>query len=133
MLAGDLKRAAKIRQEFKVPDRRFYHIKIKALAQMRLFNELEKFAKEKKPPVGFEAFADACLEQNQPSEAAKYIARISDPRLRADYYMRILYWREAAESAAQAKDVQLLTKIAQKAASADVRHFAEQQISMLRK
>ena len=47
------KRVAKIRSDFKVPDKRFWWIKIKALASIADWLNLEKFAKEKKSPIGY--------------------------------------------------------------------------------
>jgi len=48
ILQGNSKRAAKFQKDFKVPDKRFYWIKIRALAQANDFSNLEKFSKEKK-------------------------------------------------------------------------------------
>jgi hypothetical protein len=46
---------------------RFWWIKVKALAQSRNWPELEKFAKSKKPPIGFEVSllvgCLACVEE----------------------------------------------------------------------
>lgn len=37
-----------------MPDKRFWWLKVKALAESRNWVELEKFAKSKKSPIGYE-------------------------------------------------------------------------------
>ena len=46
--------ANKLKKEFKVPDKRFWWIKVKALAESRNWVELDRFAKSKKSPIGYE-------------------------------------------------------------------------------
>ena len=46
--------AEQLRKEFKVPDKRFHWLKVRALAESRDWIELEKFAKSKKSPIGYE-------------------------------------------------------------------------------
>jgi hypothetical protein len=49
---GNHRTAQRIRVEFKVPDKRFYWLKVFALATAKQWDALEKFSKEKKPPIG---------------------------------------------------------------------------------
>lgn len=50
---GYTKQAAKIRSDFKVPDKRFWWIQIKALAMARNWPDLEALANSKKSPIGY--------------------------------------------------------------------------------
>lgn len=89
ILMGDSKRASKIAADFKVPDNRFWWLKVKALAELGDFDELEKFSKEKKPPIGFKPFADVCIDAGNVNEAVKYIKKISQAETRARLFIRI--------------------------------------------
>eukprot|EP00162_Nutomonas_longa_P012729 comp21234_c0_seq1/m.45320 comp21234_c0_seq1/g.45320 ORF comp21234_c0_seq1/g.45320 comp21234_c0_seq1/m.45320 type:complete len:848 (+) comp21234_c0_seq1:3-2546(+) len=111
LVLGKEKQAEKIRDSFKVPDKRFYFIKIKALVHSRLFDQLEKFAVSKKSPVGYAPFAEICIENGHNSEAAKYISMIPNMVERVRYYMQINYLREAADVAVKAKDADLINQI----------------------
>eukprot|EP00005_Dracoamoeba_jomungandri_P004307 CAMPEP_0174258998 /NCGR_PEP_ID=MMETSP0439-20130205/7888_1 /TAXON_ID=0 /ORGANISM="Stereomyxa ramosa, Strain Chinc5" /LENGTH=793 /DNA_ID=CAMNT_0015342709 /DNA_START=252 /DNA_END=2633 /DNA_ORIENTATION=+ len=111
IMLGDLRRAQKIKSEFKVPDKRYWWIMIKALAQKLEWDQLEAFAKDKKSPIGYRPFADVCIEQHFPRKAAFYIAKISDPYEQAEMYMAIQMWRDAAEVAFNLKNTEMLMSI----------------------
>jgi len=84
---GDLKEAEKIRIGYKVPDRRYWWLRILTLAEKLNWAELEKFSKSKKSPIGYEPFVEVCLEQDNTREAQKYIPRCPDKR-KVYWYMR---------------------------------------------
>jgi hypothetical protein len=125
-MTGDIKRATQIKESFRMPEKRFCWIRIKSLAQARRWVELDGYSKERKPPLGMESFADVCIEQNMPAEAAKYISRIPAPPMRAEYFMRIQAWKEAADAARDARDPDLLSKIANKVLLRRMPSFAHQ-------
>lgn len=133
LTSGDAARATKIKDSFKVPDKRFAWIKLKALASTRRWDELDRFSKEKKLPVGMEAFAQACLAEGNQAEATKYAVRIVDPKPRAEFLVRLGAWREATEAAKEARDIQLLVMIANKTPSRDLQGQIEQIINQLRR
>ncbi|KAI8973476.1 Vps16, C-terminal region-domain-containing protein [Mycotypha africana] len=58
---GQHGKASKIRSDFKVPDKRFWWVKLRALVEVRDWENLEKLAKSKKSPIGIEigAFKEA--------------------------------------------------------------------------
>lgn len=87
---GDLKQAEKIRSEFKVPERRYWWIRIQLLAENFQWDELEKFSKSKKSPIGYEPFVEVCLKQQNVDEAKKYIPKCSDER-KITWYIRAGY------------------------------------------
>jgi len=111
MAMGESKRAIKIRTEFKVPDKRFWWLRLKALVELRDWESLEKFAKEKKSPIGYEPFVDLCIEAKANAEAAKYVSRITLPGTRAEYFLKLGMWKEAADVAMKEKDPELLVKL----------------------
>eukprot|EP01118_Nematostelium_gracile_P020450 TRINITY_DN9916_c0_g1_i1.p1 TRINITY_DN9916_c0_g1~~TRINITY_DN9916_c0_g1_i1.p1 ORF type:complete len:794 (-),score=201.81 TRINITY_DN9916_c0_g1_i1:37-2124(-) len=109
---GHGKRVQRIKSDFSVPDKRFWWIKLKALAKSRDWMALEKFSKEKSP-IGYAPFAEICIEYKAPKEAEKYIPRIQDIAQRVDFYMRIGAWMDAATTA-KAKDPNLLQLVRSK-------------------
>jgi vacuolar protein sorting-associated protein 16 len=50
--ANLLNELTKIQKQFKVPDKRFWHVKVRALAMSQQWDELRRFANEKKSPIG---------------------------------------------------------------------------------
>lgn len=111
MLLGDHKRAYKIKSEFKVPDKRFWWLRVRALGESGDWEELERFSKEKKSPIGYAPFAEVCLAHSRKDEALKYIPRIADPSERAQFYLRLNMYHEAIISAKESRDVSLLQTI----------------------
>lgn len=53
---GFSKRAERVRVDWKIPDRRWYWVKLKALARAKDWEGLEGFARAKKSPIGYEPF-----------------------------------------------------------------------------
>ncbi|XP_020529347.1 protein VACUOLELESS1 isoform X2 [Amborella trichopoda] len=105
--------AAKVRAEFKVPEKRWYWLKLLALAAKGDWDGLEKFSKEKRPPIGYKPFVEACIDADAKGEALKYIPKLTDPREKAEFYARIGMAKEAADAASQAKDGELLIRLKQ--------------------
>lgn len=108
---GDLKRSEKARSLFKVSDKRFWMVKIKALAAAGNWEQLEKFAKDKKSPVGYEPFVRACISCGSKSDGEKYVARVAEPKVRTDLWIELGNLEEAAQSAAALKDLATLEHI----------------------
>lgn len=103
--------AEKLRSTFKVPIERFYLLKIKALSATYNWPALEKFSLERKPPVGFKPFVDACIEGGNNNEAMKYILKLTNLQEKADAYRRIGLLNEAAEVESQKDNGELLGRL----------------------
>lgn len=97
----------KLRNEFKVPDKRYWWLKVRALCQARNWLELERFAKSKKSPIGYEPFVDACYKNGSRTEAVKYIAKVS-PENQVKCYVEVGSLEQAAERASQQRSEELL-------------------------
>lgn len=115
------KRAERIRAEWKVPDKRWWWLKLKALAKTHSWEAIETFAKSKKSPIGYEPFVVGVFELRtflhlltlqthllsldppQPLHAASYVARC-DAKARPDLYAKCGQWGKAAESAKERGD-----------------------------
>ncbi|XP_068762410.1 vacuolar protein sorting-associated protein 16 homolog [Montipora capricornis] len=98
VLEGDLKVAEQLKKEFKVPDKRFYWLKVRALAESHNWLELDKFSKSRKSLIGYEPFFEACLEFNSRVEAEKYVSRVL-PENKVVCYVKLGKYEDAAETA----------------------------------
>ncbi|XP_065179168.1 vacuolar protein sorting-associated protein 16 homolog [Sycon ciliatum] len=102
--------AERLRKDFKVPDKRFWWLKIRALAETSQWLELENFSKSKKSPIGYEPFVDVCLDNGSRNEAMKYVKKMTtEHRPRA--YMRCKAWDLAAEDAFASRNEEALDQI----------------------
>ncbi|KAF1779361.1 WD40-repeat-containing domain [Phytophthora cactorum] len=99
-------------KKFKVPDKRFYRVKIKALAETRQWDALHKFSMEKKtPPCGFKAFAIACLEEGEKQQAENYTARITSVDEKFETLIHLDMYSDALQLAIKLKDPEKLTNV----------------------
>ncbi|XP_048000974.1 vacuolar protein sorting-associated protein 16 homolog [Leguminivora glycinivorella] len=100
---GEVKLADKLRSEYKMPDRRYWWLRILTLAEKDDWEELDRFSKSKKSPVGYEPFVDACLKYRKNDEALKYLPRCKDD-IRVKYYVKAGFYEEAALVAFEQRD-----------------------------
>lgn len=84
---GDIKQTEKLRSEYKVPDKHFWWLRIQVLAEQFQWDELEKFSKSKKSPIGYEPFVEVCLKQQRVDEAKKYLPKCRDDK-KIKWYIR---------------------------------------------
>lgn len=89
------KKADKLRASFKIPDRRWTYLKLKALTETRDWEQLELFAK-KRPPIGYEAVAEHLIETGNSRQALTYISR-AEGRNRPELYVKAGEWVKAGE------------------------------------
>eukprot|EP00039_Didymoeca_costata_P016266 m.287847 g.287847 ORF g.287847 m.287847 type:complete len:856 (+) comp16368_c0_seq11:226-2793(+) len=115
ILSGDQDRANRLKKDFKVPDKRFWWIKVKALGQAGNWAEMERFSKSKRPPIGYEPFAKECIDKSNGFEAKKYIIKIPSIEERIPLYLKINGFAEAVDCAAQLKNDELYDMIASSA------------------
>ena len=73
---GQTANAERLRNDFKVPDRRWWRLKVKGLAHSHMWPALWEFSCSKKPPGGLEPFMEACMAQGACNEAARYAQRM---------------------------------------------------------
>ena len=59
-----------------MPERRWWRLKLRGLAAAHNWAALHEFATStrKGPPIGLQPFIDACVAQNAPEQAARYVA-----------------------------------------------------------
>lgn len=114
-------KADRVKSDFKVPDKRcvnplpgrsivmtfdpcrFWYIKLHALTAIRDFEALEKFARSKRSPIGYEAFVRHLVEAGHPREAAAYVIRCDAPK-RVELYVLCNDWRAAGKECKERGD-----------------------------
>ncbi|PAV15385.1 vacuolar assembling sorting VPS16 [Pyrrhoderma noxium] len=95
LVNGMAKRADKVKSDFKVPDKRFWYLKLHALTSIRDFPALDTFARSKRSPIGYEVFVKHLLSKGHAKEAVGYVGRCDGPR-RVDLYVECGEWKLAA-------------------------------------
>jgi vacuolar protein sorting-associated protein 16 len=104
------------------PSCRMWHIQIRVHAQQRNWPAMQKLCESKRSsPIGYEPFADICIDLEEYEEAVQYINRISDAAVRCKYFVRTRHWDEAIEIAVKRKDKALLELIASKCTVPEIR------------
>ncbi|MGH0161945.1 UNVERIFIED_CONTAM: hypothetical protein FKN15_041803 [Acipenser sinensis] len=77
LLDSKHKQAEQLYKDFRIPDKRFWWLKISALAEKEDWEELEKFSKSKKSPVGYLPFVEICVKHHNKYEAKKYVTKVT--------------------------------------------------------
>lgn len=77
LLDGKHKQAEQLYKDFRIPDKRFWWLKISALAEKEDWEELEKFSKSKKSPIGYLPFVEICVKHQNKFEAKKYVTKVT--------------------------------------------------------
>lgn len=129
-LLGD---ADKIAKKFRIPDRRLWHIKVKAFSESGQWSNLKILADSRsKSPIGFSPFARAAIRGNQPpSEILKYIERIPAPEERCDLLTDAGMWKRALEEAVRSRDLQRIQNIKSNCNSPELQMQADQALEKL--
>eukprot|EP01104_Vermistella_antarctica_P013241 TRINITY_DN397_c0_g1_i3.p1 TRINITY_DN397_c0_g1~~TRINITY_DN397_c0_g1_i3.p1 ORF type:complete len:827 (-),score=204.45 TRINITY_DN397_c0_g1_i3:93-2573(-) len=123
---GDERRATKLRTDFKVPDKRWWWLMIRALAHKRDWDSLFKFAKSKRSPIGYAPFAEVCIGAKASQEAATYIPKCEVPATKVELFIRIDHWKDAGDIAAkEAKDPEMLQSIRQRCQDAEANSYLD--------
>lgn len=110
LLHNESKLAEKLRSEYRISDRRYWWLRVQCLAAQGMWNELEKFSKSKKSPIGYEPFVDECLNYNEEREAKKYLAKVKEES-KVKYLVKLKMLNEAVEAAVEQKDACALSFI----------------------
>ncbi|KAF1815594.1 vacuolar protein-like protein sorting vps16 [Eremomyces bilateralis CBS 781.70] len=115
---GQLKRAQRVQSEFKVPEKSFWWIRLRALVSKRDWIELEEMAKVKRSPISWEPFYNEILAAGNTRTASLFIPKctgltVSD---RIEMWLKCGLIVRAGEEALKAKDLGALHDLKSKAA-----------------
>uniref|UniRef100_A0A8C1HY65 Vacuolar protein sorting-associated protein 16 homolog n=1 Tax=Cyprinus carpio carpio TaxID=630221 RepID=A0A8C1HY65_CYPCA len=97
------KHAEQLYKDFRVPDKRFWWLKLKALAEKEDWEELEKFGKTKKSPVGYLPFVEVCIKHHNKYEAKKYVSKVT-PEQKVKAHLAVGDMEGAAEAAIERRN-----------------------------
>lgn len=114
---NEVKLADKLRTEFKVSDRKYFWLKLRAFAESGQWSELGALARSKKTcPLGsFGPFLDVCLEQGEKGQAVKFLPLLQTQEERLKYTVKLEMLAEAAEAAFNLHNMEALSVIEVKA------------------
>ncbi|ODV90044.1 hypothetical protein CANCADRAFT_1774 [Tortispora caseinolytica NRRL Y-17796] len=110
---GRVSRANSLSHEFKTSAKMYAWIKLRSLISARNWQELEKISRDKKSPIGFEPYVNACLDAGRKDLAALFIpkcVRLSREE-RAELWIKAERFQEAGEEAYKNKNKDLLSRI----------------------
>jgi hypothetical protein len=95
------KRATALCKAFHVPESRWWMIRIQAVVEARRWDALETLANEKRSPVGYVPFVQACLRAEPPNTimAGKMALKIDNLPERLAMQIDCEAWDDAAETA----------------------------------
>ncbi|XP_065839193.1 vacuolar protein sorting-associated protein 16 homolog [Oscarella lobularis] len=125
----------KLKSQFKVSDKRFWWLRIRALAAAKKYEELMTFAKSKKSPIGYEPFFQVVYDNGQGNvQAAKNFIGLLPPEGRIRSYLVMRDFLQAAREAQQARDVERLDHVLGRATNpSDQRAIAAMKADLLSK
>lgn len=124
--------ADKIAKKFRMPEKRSWHIKIKAFADSSQWSNLRILADSKKSPVGYKPFARAVIKGKQSvSEIMRYIDRVTFPEERYDLFCEAELWKAALEEAAKMKDQRRILNVKSLCSDGEIQLLAEQMMGRI--
>ncbi|KIV93309.1 hypothetical protein PV10_04533 [Exophiala mesophila] len=115
--SGYSKRAVKVQGDFKVPEKTWWWIRLRALTAARLWGELEEVGKNKKSPIGWEPFYNEVLGAGNTRLAASFIPKCTNlqPSERIEMWVKCGLISKAGEEAVKSKDLNALELLRDKA------------------
>ncbi|KAI0792484.1 vacuolar protein sorting-associated protein 16 [Abortiporus biennis] len=102
LINGMAKAADRVRNDFKVPGKRFWYLKLHALTEIRDFEGLENFAKTRSP-IGYQPFVHHLVQKGHTKEALNFVPKC-DPHKRVDLYVECGEWRMAGKECKERGD-----------------------------
>uniref|UniRef100_A0AAQ5YRW2 Vacuolar protein sorting-associated protein 16 homolog n=1 Tax=Amphiprion ocellaris TaxID=80972 RepID=A0AAQ5YRW2_AMPOC len=76
---------------------------LKSLAEKEEWEELEKFSKSKKSPIGYLAFVEVCMKCNNKYEAKKYVSKVT-PEQKVKAHLAVSDLEGAADAAIERRN-----------------------------
>lgn len=111
------KRAQKVQSEFKIPDKTYTWLRLRALVNARHWSEIEEMAKLKKSPIGWEPFFNEVLAAGNTRVASVFIPKCTSLSVaeRVEMWVKCGLLVKAGEEAVKGKDRALLEEVRNKA------------------
>lgn len=125
--------AEKLAKKFRVPEKRLWHIKVKAFAESEQWSNLRLLCDSRaKPPIGFKPFVRAVISGKQSKqEILRYLERLPSPEERYDMYCEAAMWTKALEEALRLRDGQRILNVKSLCNNAEIQLQADQALARL--
>ncbi|KAI9796104.1 MAG: hypothetical protein M1833_006526 [Piccolia ochrophora] len=116
---GYASRAKRVQTEFKVPEKAFWWLRLRALVTKRDWSEIEEMGRNRKSPIGWEPFFTALLSAGNAKLASSFIPKCTTlpPADRIEMWVKCGQLVKAGEEALKARDVEALEGLRGKAAA----------------
>lgn len=101
---GEVTEADNLRTKMKLSERRYWRIKVQALADAQNWHELNMMATHRTSPVGYELVVEAFLKHGQRTLAVPFVPKVKSLDLQATYYERLGMQEEARAARAQRQE-----------------------------
>jgi len=126
-LHADADRLAKI---YKVPEKRQWHVKVRALSESGQWAVLRNFADLRaKPPIGIKPFALAAIKGGQgQAEVMHYIDRMTDGEGRYELFCEAGMWKKALEESVRLNDGRKIAHVRSMCNSPDIQRLCDKYI-----
>ncbi|KAK2754493.1 hypothetical protein FQN54_006894 [Arachnomyces sp. PD_36] len=111
--AGYGKRAQKLQSEFKVPEKTYWWVRLRALVAKRDWGELDELSKVRKSPIGWEPFYNEVLGAGNTKVASLFVPKCTNLPVaeRIEMWVKCGMVVKAAEEAFKSKDVHSLEQL----------------------
>jgi len=110
----EMKLADKLKSEFKISERKYFWLKVRAFGSSKQWGELSNLARGKKSPIGFGPFIDQCLQQGEKAQAVKFLPLLTMEE-RLNYTVKLDMLQEAADAAFSLRNLEALSALEVKA------------------
>ncbi|KAK5167664.1 Vacuolar protein sorting-associated protein 16 [Saxophila tyrrhenica] len=119
---GHGKRGMKVKEEFKVGEKGWAWVRLRALVGRREWRELEELSKGRKSAIGWEPYFNEILGAGNPKVAALFIPKCTNLAVneRIEMWLKCGLVKNAAEEALKAKDREKLEELRGKASGQGV-------------
>lgn len=123
----------KLGKKFRVPEKRLWHIKVKAFAENEEWSHLHSLADSKtKSPIGYKPFARAAIKGKLGvADVTKYIERVTVPEERFDLFVEAEQWKRAVDEANKMRDPQRVANVRSLCDSEDIQELCNKALSRL--
>lgn len=123
----------KLGKKFRVPEKRLWHVKVKAFAESGEWASLRILGDSKaKSPIGFKPFARAAIKGKLGvSETVRYIEKVSLPEERYDLYCEAGLWNQALNEADKMRDAQRVASVRSLCESEEIQLLCDERLARL--
>lgn len=103
---GETGEADNLKNTMKVSDKRYWRIKVQALAECKNWMELQAMAMQRTLPagLGYEVYVEAYLRHGEHEKALPFVQKVKSPDLQASFYSRMGMEEEAAAARARSQE-----------------------------